>query len=325
MSNPLLEDIDRNQEPNSLILALPTLGRFYPQGILSPKADATGLEVYPLGIAAEIHLNDPLLLASGKAIPKLVRSICPEVYDAERLCGIDIDALLMASRIASHGEMMKMDVTCQKPKCGNQDAINVNLQDVILKYAPMTDDVLATLIVPIPDLNQKVCVQPPTYHTGLEIIRNTITIQRDLGHISDIKFEDFIQDEKMMDEYMEIAERNAVLSLSALVDSIFYVETSTGQKVVDKEAITEWAMRLKREQLVGVRAKIQKLTHDIDQISHIDYQCSKCGHKNSVRLTLDPQKLFFYEQDGSEPTKKSPRSSTKSGSARKRPSRTSQR
>ena len=323
MSNPLLEDIDRNQEPNSLVLALPTLGRFYPTGVLHPQADPTAMEVYPLGIAAEIHLNDPLLLASGKAIPKLVRAICPAVIDPERLCGIDIDALLMASRIASHGEKMRMEVECTH--CENKDMLDVNLQDIILRYAPIDDAEMAKLVIPIPELNQKVCIQPPTYHTGLEILRNTLTMQRDIKQLDNVVFEDFIQDEAMMDSYMEMAERNAVLSLSSLVDSIFYVETSTGQKVADKEAITEWAMRVNREHLFGVRDKIQSLAEHIDKISHIEYQCSKCQKKTTVRVTLDPQKLFFYEPEGSKPTKKSRPTSTKSASTRRKPSRTSQR
>lgn len=325
MSNALLDDLDRNQEPNGLVLALPTLGRFYPEGILDPRADVTGIEVLPLGIASEIHLNDPLLLASGKAVPRIIKAICPSILQAERLCGIDIDAIMLASRIASHGETMKMEVSCQSGKCKHTDTLNVNLQDIIFKYSPIEDEHLSSYIVDIPDLGQKVCIQPPTYSTGLEIIRSTIAIQRELKGLGDVVFDDFIQDAAMVDKYVDAVEQNVVLSLSALVDSIFYVETSTGQKVADKEAITEWVMRVKREDLYGVRDRISALAQDFESIPNVAYACSNCSNKNTVRLTLDPQKLFFYEPEGSKATKTSPTTSKKKGATRRKPSKTLQR
>lgn len=323
--NPLIEDLDRRREPNGLVLSLPTIGRFYSDGVLHPECDPTAIEVYPVGIAAEVHLGDPLLLASGKAIPKLVKVICPEVIDAESLCGIDIDAILLASRIASHGEKMRINAQCQSGKCGHEDVIEANLQEIILRYAPIEDDQLGKFIVPLPHLDQVVCIQPPTYRTGLEIIRNSIAIEKNISELKDVTFQDFIQDEEMMNSYMEIAERNTVLSISALIDSIFYVETSTGQKVIDKEVITEWALRLKKDDLVEVRKRIQELSEEIDKIAYVDYTCSACGKKNTVRLTLDPQKLFFYEPETSKNTATSSASSKKKGGRARKPSRTSQR
>lgn len=337
MSNPLLEDLHQTRPEGSLTLALPTLGRFYEEGVLDPSADPAEVDIFPLGIASELHMNDPLLVASGRTIPRLVRAVCPAVVDPDRLCGIDMDAILLASRILSQGPKMRMKVTCansdpvhfegeNEPRiCAHEDEIEADLQEVMFRYQPIEDSDLGSYVVDLPALKQKVCVQPPTYRSSVEIIRASVNTESVVAMMGKMTVFDFVKDEDKIRRYEAVIEENVKYSVASLADHIFYVETSSGTRVADKEAITEWLLLLDKEHLKPVRDRLAKLTEAISELSTSTYECSACKYQNKVQITLDPQKLFFYEEEGFAITPPSRSTSNQKGNTRRRSSKTSQR
>lgn len=337
MSNPLLEDLNQTRPEGSLTLALPTLGRFYEEGVLDPSVDPAEVDIFPLGIAAELHMTDPLLVASGRTIPRLVRAVCPAVLDPDRLCGIDMDAILLASRILSQGPKMRMKVTCSNPKpvqfegedkpriCAHEDEIEADLQEIMFRYQPIEDSDLGSYIVSLPALGQKVCVQPPTYRSSVEIIRASINTESVVSMMGEMTVFDFVKDDDKVRRYETVIEENVKYSVASLADHIFYVETSTGNRVANKETITEWLLALDKDHLKPVRERLGKLTEAISELNTSTYECSACKHHNKVQLSLDPQKLFFYEEEGSGTTPPSKPTSKAKGSTKRRSSKTSQR
>ncbi len=332
MSNPLLEELVQEEVIHSTDLALPTLGRFYEPGILAEGADPTSIEVGPIGIVAEMRLNDPFVLVSGRATPKIIRTVAPEILRPEDLCSIDINAILIASRIVSHGPKMKIKVTCGnpamekgKPVCVNEDDLEVDLTDLIMRYGPISDDQLQSYIVELPKTRQKVCIQPPTYATSLESLKTAVNAEKSYLEIKDKKATDLLQDAETANQYEALIELTARTSLTALVDQIFYVETRSGDKHVDKELIVEWLERIPPADVKVIQERMGELGKALVEMNQVSYKCSNCQHVNPVLISLDPQQLFFYESEASPPPKKSSTSSRKRTSAGKRPSRTSQR
>ena len=52
MSNPLLDDIQASGTVETISIALPTLGRFYEEGIMDVDADPNDLKINAIGIMA---------------------------------------------------------------------------------------------------------------------------------------------------------------------------------------------------------------------------------------------------------------------------------
>lgn len=333
MTNPLLDELVQEEVIHSTELALPTLGRFYKPGVLIEGADPTSIEINPIGIVAEMRLNDPFVLVSGRATPKIIRSVAPAIAQPDQLCSIDINAILIAARIVSHGPKMKIKVTCNNPKldkekkpvCTNEDDLEVDLTDLIMKYGPVSDEDLQSYIVKLPTTGQTVCIQPPTYATSLESLKSAVNAEKSYLEIKDKKAMDLLQDADTANQYEALIELTARTSLSALVDQIFYVETRKGDKYVDKDVIVEWLERIPPVDVKKIQERMGELAMALVDMNQISYKCSNCDHVNPVLISLDPQQLFFYESEASPPPKKSSPSSRKKTSGGKRPSRTSQR
>lgn len=330
--NPLLEELYDAEVIQTTELALPTLGRFYPEGVIHPDADVSAIEVSPIGIVSELRLNDPFIMASGRATPRIIKAVAPAILMPEKLCSIDVNALLLATRIVSHGPKMEIDVRCQNPAekkgvrvCQNEDKISVDLLEMIMRYAPISDEDMAQFIIELPLTKHKVCIKPPSYDRAIAALKTAINANRAFTEIKKKTVNDLIDDAVTASQYEELIDMSARASIETLVDQIFYVESRAGAKFVEPEVIVEWLERIPPDDVRVIQDRMTDMGKSLLDLNQVTYQCSNCGHENRIYMTLDPQQLFFYKSEASTPPKKSSSSTTKRGRGGKRPSRTSQR
>ena len=103
--NPLLAHF---RQP-AIYFQLPSKGQFWQSGLnMSPTED---LPVYPMTARDEITLRTPDALLNGQGVVDVIQSCCPNITDAWQMPSIDVDATLIALRIASYGNEMSFDST----------------------------------------------------------------------------------------------------------------------------------------------------------------------------------------------------------------------
>ena len=330
MSNPLIESMREAEVIDSVSIALPSLGRFYEEGVLNPDADPADIEVRAVGIMAEMHARDPFLLAAGKGIAALVLQICPAVVDPEALSEIDIEAILIASRVVSHGKDMVITHKCSNPKtdddgkmvCDQEDNVNLDLQEFIMRYEPFElDDKFS---VDIPELNQKVHLKPIEYNEATKIVKDTMFNMRNYEKFENMRVDDFLGSEKDVEEYTSLINKAAFTNVMGIVSGIHYVEYNGG-KTYDVDNIKEWLTSIHRDFVKRISIKQEELAMFLRKNTEIKYKCSKCGFENNTYLELDPQKIFFSEAVDSNPQQTPSHTSKKSVSQKITSSRTSQR
>ena len=95
-----------------LYLKLPSSGNFYPEGALE-KVESGEYPVYPMTARDEITLKTPDALLNGQSTVDMIHSCMPNIKNAWAIPTIDIDAILIAIRVATYGE--KIDVEIQLP------------------------------------------------------------------------------------------------------------------------------------------------------------------------------------------------------------------
>lgn len=89
---------------------LPSSGAFWPAG--SIEIPETGqIAVYSMTAKDEMLLNVPDALMNGQAVVDVIQNCIPAVKNAWYAPSIDIDAMLIAIRIATYGEMMTTPIT----------------------------------------------------------------------------------------------------------------------------------------------------------------------------------------------------------------------
>jgi len=91
-------------------MRLPSRGKYYPAGTL--EMPATGeLAVYAMTAKDELLFKTPDALMNGQATVDVIQSCVPNIKNAWLMPSIDLDAVLIAIRMATYGENMDVSVT----------------------------------------------------------------------------------------------------------------------------------------------------------------------------------------------------------------------
>lgn len=294
MSNPLIDELVESSVIPQVEIALPTRGQFYPDGqVIAVGADPDNLVIKPISVLEESTFNDPLLLLTGHAIDKMIKRVCPAVIDPGALCELDVQAILIASRIASHGPMMKVQHTCES--CGYKNDLEIDLNSHILNFDSYTPEQAMKFNVVLGISGQSVSLRPMLYKDTVDM---TMSLVR-----SSTKAETFSEEDadtltpEFVDMYREQFERTLDTNLKALCASIYYVTAKSGKIVTDADIITDWLTSLPMEDVTQITNRIKEINEEIRERSLMTYTCQGCGEESSFYLELDPQKLFSQAED----------------------------
>lgn len=330
MSNPLIDDLREQDLIQTVSIALPTGGRYYEPGVvLEPGTDPDDVEIRAIGVMAEIYAKDPFLVAAGKGLSRIVKQVCPAVLDPDRLCEVDVEAILIAARLVSHGPEFSLKHKCENPKldgegnkiCEFESEVNLDLQKTIMQYEPLPFD--ERFVVDIPEANQVVYLKPLEYRDAMNVVKRSFLIDQKFKGIAKTGMEKFFTDEEVSEEYAKAIDAGVDIAMESLADAIFCVESSKGDKVADREFILKWLDRL--SDVIGKRIQtaIQELGNLLKDKSTAKYKCPECEFENKFQLVLDPERLFFSKVENSKVQKTPSTSSKRTRRTGTRPPKTS--
>lgn len=334
--NILLKDL-YNIFPKIDII-LPTVGRFYPIGVLNETADPRRISVGTLGIMDEFTYKDPFLLVSGKAIDQLITNLCgDQILVPDELCEIDVETILVAARLASYGPDMKVKHICDKKKeiftesepdkveetiCGHESEVYIDLHDFILQYTEIQD--LDMFILTLPKVEQTVYFKPTPYHTTIEIMRNVMGNHRKMEEFKETG-DEFILNTDQYVKYEELMGLSADLQVKAVLDCIWAVELKDGRRVEDPHILAAWIYALPDTYFNILSKRINEITQYLRRASLKKYICEVCGGENEFNLNMNPEILFLADSEVSNPSKISSNLSEENKKPSRKPLRISQR
>jgi len=244
----------------AIYLKLPSNGAFWPNDAI--ELPLTGeIPVYPLTTKDEIILRTPDALLNGEGVVEVIQSCCPSIKDAWQTPSVDVDAILIAIRIASYGSNFEQDTKC--PHCNEENSYTIAL-------SPILDGIKC------PNYN-KISVRDLTFK---------LKPQRFFGinRINTIEFEEdkIRQALALPDTDAEIKSKELTRSIERLIDlsietvasGIDYIELPDGSIVKEKEHIFEF---LQNAESVFV-TEVQKVLTNLSQETAIKPAVVKCGH-----------------------------------------------
>jgi len=330
MTNPLLDELDLQ----TVEVSLPTGGIFYEENVLE-ATNPEAITIYPLGIIAEQAYRDPLLLASGRGLPKMLKEVCPSIDKPEELAEVDSELILLATRMLSYGNDLLVDQPCSE--CGEENKIKIDLQNFIMKYDPLTlglaeidpdFGVPPQYIFPIKETGQTVVLRPMAYRDATRAIVDSYHIQQQYDEMSDDEQADnidLLMSSEAMDKYSDIVNITGESGISSIVANIHFIRTKSGQDVYDLKLITDWLVHLNTNIVERLQDTSNELAEKLRNVSEVKYSCAKCEHDNVMFLQLDPQRLFSLAE-GSETQQSTPSaSSTRTVKKKKKTQKTLQR
>ena len=168
-----------------LYINLPSKGQFYPQGAIE-YPESGEIPVFAMTAKDEITLKTPDALLNGQATVDVIQSCIPAIKNAWEMPSIDLDACLIAIRMATYGENLDLDI--KVPNTGEDRTISVNLQHLMTKLS----QVEYNNVVYINDMT--IILKPLTYKIFTQQAMRTFEEQRILQLVNN---QDISNEEKL--------------------------------------------------------------------------------------------------------------------------------
>jgi RNase P subunit RPR2 len=236
------------------------------------------LPVLPMTAIDEITYRTPDALFNGSAVVNVVQSCIPNIRNAWKMPGSDLNAILIAIRIASYGANMDVETTCTS--CGHTDDYTVSLNS-ILDSMPKSN-----FAESVKQGDLEIYFKPVDYETQNQINLLQFEQQRILQQIQDV---DQPEDQKMKILNNALHEITK-LTVRAINSSISGIRTPAAL-VSNQQHIEEFLNNCDRALFVKIRDHAIKLKTD-SELPPLKLTCSECNHQYEQAMIMDSTNFF---------------------------------
>jgi len=263
-----------------IYIKLPSGGDFYDAGSLDHSENGE-YPVFAMTAKDELMLKTPDALLSGQSTVEVIKSCVPAISNPWKMPTIDVDAVLIAIRIATYGE--KMAVTSKCPKCNEENDYDIPLT----KYLNAAQSLEYIKEIPVGEL--LIHLRPYTYKMLTETNIKAMEQQRIFNIVND----ETLSDQQKIDKFSESFVKLTALTVDTVAGCIEKIDTQNGSST-DKEQIKEFINNSSKDvfdKISDVLTKMQQQTTVEDQ----QVKCNECEHEYSMPVTLD-QANFFVDR-----------------------------
>ena len=261
----------------SIYLTLPSKGQYWAADALVMPENGE-LPVYPMTAIDEITYRTPDALFNGQAVINVVQSCVPNIRDAGKIPSTDLNALLVAIRIASYGHNIDVSSTC--PACKNEDDFSADLR-MVLDGLSCPD---YTKTMDLGDL--QIIFKPSTYEEQNKSSMEQFEKQKYLQQLAQGDVSDDERNRILAESLKEITE----LTMTLISKSIAAIQVP-GAVVTDAEQIKEFLRESDRNVFRQVRDHVIGLTQEA-QIKPLNVACTACAHEYQQEMNLDMTSFF---------------------------------
>ena len=260
-----------------LYLRLPSHGKFYPEGALD-KSEIDEYPVYAMTAKDELMFKTPDALMNGQATVEVIKSCVPAIKNPWQMPSLDLDAVLIAIRMATFGEQMEMHATC--PSCQHFNDFTLNLVHYLDKIA----DTEYQTEINVPPLT--IHIRPYSYK---EISRTAMKGLEQQKIFNIVNSEDMPDEEKIQkfgDSFVKLTE----LTVDVVAGCVTKISTPDGD-VDDLESIKEFIGNAPSNVFNAVNDRIMDMKEQLT-LKAQDVECSECKNQWNVEVTMDQTNFF---------------------------------
>ena len=272
--NPLLKHF---RQP-AIYIKLPSNGQYWRSE--SIDLPVTGeLPVYPLSTRDEITLKTPDALMNGAGIVDVIQSCLPGIKNAWDIPSVDIDAILIAIRIASYGEIMDIDTNC--PYCNEENTHGINLQNCL---AAITCPDYTKRI----DLDGlKIKLKPLTYFGNNKVSLIEFEQQKMLQALERADIDNEVRAAEIYSSVQKLMD----IGSEILVTSTDYIEMEDSTRVTDHEFIKEFYSNASSSLVKKVRTSLEELGAPAG-VKPQNVCCGACNKSYDVPVLFEYSAFF---------------------------------
>jgi uncharacterized protein with PIN domain len=263
----------------AIYIKLPSQGRNYPPETLTMPPTGE-LPVYPMTAIDEITYRTPDALYNGQATVNVIQSCIPDIKDAWAIPSTDIDTLLIAIRIATHGHSMDFNTVC--PACQHESEQTMDLRTVL-------DSIhIADYDKTIQAGDMEIFFKPLSYRH----VNNNNQMQYENQKLLQMLPDAGIPDAEKMSALSDALKKITDITVVALAQSILVVKTPQAL-VSEPEFIEEMLKNCNSKLFNQIRDFIIDLKAS-SEMQPLKLVCSECAHNYEQNITLDMSSFFAH-------------------------------
>jgi hypothetical protein len=227
-----------------IYLTLPSQGKYYPP--TSIELTETGeLPVYAMTARDEITFKTPDALLNGQATVDVIQSCIPNIKNAWHMPSLDLDAALIAIRIATYGE--QMDVNAKIPNIDEEKTYQVDLRNIL---DSLVNNSFEDTIV-IDDL--VIHLKPLTYYEFTQSALKTFEEQR----VFQIVNNENITEEEKLKRFNQSFKKLTELTVGMVTNSIQQIDVND-ESVTDPAHLAEFIQNADQKFYTKITEHIEK-------------------------------------------------------------------
>lgn len=273
-SNPLTKHF---RQP-AIYLKLPSGGQFWDEDAIRLPMNGE-IAIYPMTTRDEITLRTPDALMNGAGVVSVIQSCCPDIINAWRMPSIDVDAVIIAIRIASYGDVMTFNSRC--PQCSEIHDYGLSLQQVLSRIRMPNYEELVDLD------GLKIKLYPQAY---FNLNEGNILQFEEQKLMQAIQNTDLPEEQRSV-EIAKQVERIVTVNIKTLTSSTEYVQLDDGTQVADKEFLREFYTNCSGHVTKSVQEKLAKLNSE-GAVKPMHVACESCSKEFDIQVTFDYASFF---------------------------------
>ena len=261
----------------AIYISLPSGGKYWVEDSLDLPENSE-LPVFPMTNRDEITLRTPDALINGQGVVDVIQSCIPNIKNAWKMPSVDVDASLMAIRIASYGHNMDFEQTC--PSCEHQDTYSMDLRHTMGTIkCPDYDS-------PVEFGPVRIKYKPQDYASVNKSNQVAFELQKIAQNAQALSDEDQIATSAaQLDKFTELS----INSMTSITDYIELVET--GERIADVTFITEFYANIDNTLFNKVQETLIELTKE-SNVKPTKVACTACGAEVELNIMFDYASFF---------------------------------
>lgn len=275
-ANPLAKYFRQPQ----IYIKLPSGGRWYAENSLEMPATKE-LPVLAMTARDEIAVKTPDALLNGQSTVDLIESCVPAIKNAWNVPSVDMDALLIAIRIATYGPRMSINSVC--PHCNTQNEHDVDLGFLTSTIKCPDYDTTVKL------QNLEIFLKPQTYKTVNDANIKTFEEQRLIRAISD----DNLTEAEKLEKFNVMFKTVLNLTVKQVSGNVAAIKTEDGTVVEDPEMLADFFTNCDKGIWNAVKDRLQELANEA-ALKPVPVECenSDCAKEYKVPLVFEHSNFF---------------------------------
>lgn len=268
-----------------IYLTLPSGGKFYAENPME-KSGSGEIPVYSMTAKDELLIKTPDALMNGEATVEVIKSCCPLISDPWQMPIIDIDAVLIAIRIATYGEQMEINVPITGIEPVETETFTMDLRALLDGMQGKTWTTEFTL----GELTFEIA--PLTYKQSTDLYQGTYESQR----LASIMQRDDIPDQEKMEAFKEGFKKLSAQNLELVLKHIKAIKTEDGSEA-NPLAIREFFDNTDKETFTQVSDFLEKNRNDWQikpQIYKVPEEYVEKGAPEEIQVPLVFDQSNFF-------------------------------